>query len=91
MPAGKYDINLTADGAVALAETPAISHDLAVGKSGVSRVKIKAVGTGEGSIAMAISGPGDFHLERTLRIGVRPPQLAGPRAHGRSGWRRAKA
>ena len=73
--AGKYDINLTAEGAVALAETPAISHDLAVGKSGVSRVKIKAAGSGEGSIAMAISGPGDFHLERTLRIGVRPPQL----------------
>ena len=24
---------------------------------------------------MAISGPGDFHLERTLKIGVRPPQL----------------
>jgi hypothetical protein len=73
--AGKYAINLTADGAVALAEAPAISHDLAVGKSGVSRVKIKAVGSGEGSIAMAISGPGDFHLERTLKIGVRPPQL----------------
>jgi uncharacterized protein YfaS (alpha-2-macroglobulin family) len=73
--AGKYDIKLTADGAVALAETPAISHDLAVGKSAASRVKISAVGSGEGSLAMAISGPDDFHLERTLKIGVRPPQL----------------
>ncbi len=73
--AGKYDVGLTAAGAVTLAETPAISHELGVGASAVSRVKIKAVGSGEGRIAMSVTGPDGYRLDRDLRIGVRPPQL----------------
>ena len=73
--AGKYEIGLTPYGAVTLAETPGISHELGVGASAMSRVKIKAVGSGEGRIAMAVTGPGGYRLDRDLRIGVRPPQL----------------
>lgn len=73
--AGKYDVGLTAYGAVALTETPAISHDLAVGASAVSRVKITAAGSGEGRIAMSVAGPDGYRLDRDLRIGVRPSQL----------------
>jgi uncharacterized protein YfaS (alpha-2-macroglobulin family) len=73
--AGRYEVGLVADGAVTLAETPAIGHGLGVGASAASRVKIKAVGSGEGRIAMSVTGPGGFRLDRDLRIGVRPPQL----------------
>jgi hypothetical protein len=73
--AGTYEIGLTPFGALTLAEAPAIGHELGVGASAVSRVKIKAVGSGEGRIAMAVTGPGGYRLDRDLRIGVRPPQL----------------
>jgi uncharacterized protein YfaS (alpha-2-macroglobulin family) len=73
--AGKYEVELTPYGAVTLAESPAISHELAVGGSAVSRTKIEAVGSGEGRIAMSVTGPDGYRLDRDLPIGVRPPQL----------------
>ncbi len=73
--AGKYEVGLTAGGAVTLVGTPAIDHELGVGASAVSRVKIEAVGSGEGRIAMSVAGPDGFRLDRDLRVGVRPPQL----------------
>jgi hypothetical protein len=73
--AGAYEVGLAAAGAVMLAESPAIRHDLGVGGSAVSRVRIEAVGSGEGRIAMSVTGPNGFRLDRELRIGVRPPQL----------------
>jgi hypothetical protein len=73
--AGRYEVGLTAVGALTLAETPSISHELGSGASAASRVKIKAIGSGEGRIAMSVTGPDGFRLDRDLKIGVRPAQL----------------
>ena len=36
---------------------------------------MKALGTGLGQITMAINGPGGFRIDRTVKLGVRAPQL----------------
>jgi len=73
--AGKYQVDLAASGAVTLGDGASASHDLAVGASTVSRVPLKAVAVGLGEIAMSITGPDGFHIDRQLKIGVRAPQL----------------
>ncbi len=73
--AGKYQIDLTANGVLTLGDGASASHDLAVGTSTVSRVPLKAEAVGLGEIAMSITGPDGFRIDRQLKIGVRAPQL----------------
>ncbi len=73
--AGIYRFELTAEGAIDLGEGASFTRGLALGASATSRVPLNGLSAGEGKIAMAVSGPGGFRLERTAGLGVRPPQL----------------
>jgi hypothetical protein len=72
---GIYEVTLSAEGPVQITGSGKLSQDLAVGGSANFRVKTKAEGTGLGQIAMAVTGPDGFRIDRTVKIGVRAPQL----------------
>jgi hypothetical protein len=74
-PAGAYQVALSAEGPIALGEGASFSHDLVAGARGASRVPLKGTGAGLGRIAMAVTGPNGFRLDREIKIGVRPAQL----------------
>ncbi|HEY7687856.1 MAG TPA: alpha-2-macroglobulin family protein, partial [Dongiaceae bacterium] len=73
--AGVYDVALTADGPVQLTGSGTLSQELPVGAAANFRIKLKAQGTGVGHVAMVITGPGGFRIDRTIELGVRAPQL----------------
>ena len=72
---GLYEVALSADGPLQLTGSGNLSQDLKVGSSANFRVNLKALGTGVGQIAMAITGPEGFRIDRTVQLGVRAPQL----------------
>ena len=74
-PPGLYEVTLASDGPLQLTGAGSLSQDLQVGSSANFRVNVKALGTGLGQITMAINGPGGFRIDRTVKLGVRAPQL----------------
>jgi alpha-2-macroglobulin len=72
---GPYQVELSADGPVQLTGSGSLQQELKVGASANFRVKVKAQGTGVGKIAMAITGPEGFRIDRDVELGVRAPQL----------------
>src|SRR5262249_49339776 len=75
-PAGKFDVALTADGAVSLGDGAKSNVDLAQNASSVLHIPLKGEAPGSGHIALAVEGPEGYKLERSFDIFVRPAQLA---------------
>ncbi|HVR67517.1 MAG TPA: MG2 domain-containing protein [Verrucomicrobiae bacterium] len=72
---GLYEVTLASDGPLQLTGAGSLSQNLSVGSSANFRVNVKALGTGLGQITMAINGPQGFRIDRTVKLGVRAPQL----------------
>jgi hypothetical protein len=72
---GLYEVTMASDGPLQLTGSGSLSQDLKVGSSANFRVKVKAEGTGLGTITMAINGPEGFRIDRIIKLGVRAPQL----------------
>ncbi|MBX6323197.1 MAG: alpha-2-macroglobulin family protein, partial [Rhodospirillaceae bacterium] len=75
-PAGRFDVALTAEGGVSLGEGATAGVDLAAGASTLLHATLKGETPGPGRVALVVSGPDGYRLERSFDIFVRPAQLA---------------
>lgn len=70
-PAGAYNFKLTTTGAAAL--TIAKTYTLAAGQRLQDAATITAKSTGIATITADLTGPANYHVNRTWQIAIRPP------------------
>ncbi len=71
LPAGEVTATLTASGAIELAGAARLAATLAPQARALPASAIRALGTGEGVLRLAVSGPNGFSATRESRITVR--------------------
>ena len=71
--AGDYQVTLTADGALTLADTPPTTVALKRGRQATLTRQLVADHPGNGTLKFEISGPDGFHLIRSRALTVRSP------------------
>jgi uncharacterized protein YfaS (alpha-2-macroglobulin family) len=71
LPAGEVVAQLTAGGAIALAGDGRVAANLATGQRATPGVLLRATGSGEGTLRLAVTGPQGFQAVREARITVR--------------------
>ena len=72
--AGSYSARLTATGATTLAEPFAVTRDFAADERFSATARLTGKNLGIGTLALEISGPDGFAVEREWQIEVRPAQ-----------------
>jgi uncharacterized protein YfaS (alpha-2-macroglobulin family) len=70
--AGRYDVAFESTGDVQLAEGASAGVELAQGATTHLRVALLGQRVGNGEIKLTLKGPGDYALDRTIAIPVRP-------------------
>ncbi len=70
--AGRYDVALSSAGDVQLGDGASVGVELAQGATTHLRIPILGQRVGNGEITLSLKGPGDFALDRTIAIPVRP-------------------
>jgi uncharacterized protein YfaS (alpha-2-macroglobulin family) len=70
--AGAYSLNVTAEGPVAIGEGAAKTMQLRAKQRDRVTVPLNASGAGPATVKVAIKGPGDFALERSYVMNVKP-------------------
>jgi len=70
--AGRYDVAFNSSGDVQLGEGASVGVELAQGATTHLRIAILGQRVGNGEITLRLKGPGDYALDRTIAIPVRP-------------------
>ncbi|MBS7812485.1 alpha-2-macroglobulin [Roseococcus pinisoli] len=71
LPQGEVSATLTAEGAIALGGPARLAARLATGARAQPSTTLRATGAGEGTLRLAVGGPGGFAATRESRIEVR--------------------
>lgn len=70
--AGSYSVTTTAEGAVTVGDGASKTVQLRAKQRDRLTVQLNAQGSGSGTVKVAIKGPGDFALERSYAMNVKP-------------------
>jgi uncharacterized protein YfaS (alpha-2-macroglobulin family) len=76
LPAGDFRISLTATGAIELAGPATIDVNLAAGARAVPATALRGSVVGQGTLRLAVTGPGGFSTTREAEITVRSSRPA---------------
>ena len=76
LPAGDFRATLTATGAIALAGPATLDARLATGARAAPATALRGVSVGQGTLRLAVTGPGGFRTEREAEITVRSSRPA---------------
>ncbi|MDO9501734.1 alpha-2-macroglobulin [Falsiroseomonas sp.] len=76
LPAGDFRATLTASGAIALVGPATLDVKLAAGARAVPATSLRGVTVGQGTLRLAVTGPGGFRTEREAEITVRSSRPA---------------
>lgn len=76
LPPGDFRATLTATGAIALAGPATLDAKLAAGARAVPATSLRGVSVGQGTLRLAVTGPGGFRTEREAEITVRSSRPA---------------
>jgi uncharacterized protein YfaS (alpha-2-macroglobulin family) len=69
---GRYDVAFSSSGDVQLGEGASVGVELAQGATTHLRLALLGQRVGNGEITLSLKGPGDYALDRTIAIPVRP-------------------
>jgi uncharacterized protein YfaS (alpha-2-macroglobulin family) len=76
LPAGDFRVSLTATGAIELAGPASIDVNLAAGARAVPATRLRGSMVGQGTLRIAVTGPGGFSTSREAEITVRSSRPA---------------
>ncbi|MGG5886565.1 alpha-2-macroglobulin family protein [Falsiroseomonas sp. HC035] len=76
LPAGDFRVSLTATGAIELAGPASLDVNLAAGARAVPATTLRGAMVGQGTLRVAVSGPGGFSTVREAEITVRSSRPA---------------
>jgi uncharacterized protein YfaS (alpha-2-macroglobulin family) len=76
LPAGDFRVSLTASGAIELAGPASLNVNLATGARAVPATTLRGAVVGQGTLRVAVTGPGGFSTVREAEITVRSSRPA---------------